>query len=215
MTYQTYVFDLDGTLLDTLDDLTDAVNVGLKEQGKRIRTREEIRSFIGDGLAKLVERALESEERSEAFYAVFNRFKEYYAENSRVKTKPYDGVQALLKKLNDEGKTCAIVSNKPDGATKALAKYFFPDTIKIAVGENEACGIKRKPCPDSLLKVVKDLGADMQTTVYIGDSEVDIMTARNAGLPCISVSWGFKDVDFLKEHGATKIVTCPLEILDI
>lgn len=215
MSYETYIFDLDGTLLDTLDDLADAVNEALRGVDRPLRTREEVRSFVGDGVAKLIERALDGENNSETFYTACERFKELYSKNSRVKTKPYYGVEKLLKRLNEEGKVCAIVSNKPDGAVKALAAYFFPDTIKIAVGENEAGGVKRKPCPDALLKVMEQLGADEKTTVYIGDSEVDIMTAKNANLPCVSVTWGFKDVDFLKEQGATKIVTCPLEILNV
>lgn len=215
MSYQTYIFDLDGTLLDTLDDLADAVNEALKSVNRPLRSREEVRSFVGDGAAKLIERALGGENNSEAFFLAYERFKEYYSKNNRVKTKPYYGVEKLLKRLNEAGKTCAIVSNKPDGAVKDLAAYFFPDTIKIAVGENEAGGVKRKPCPDSLFKVMELLGADEKKTVYIGDSEVDIKTAKNANLPCVSVAWGFKDLDFLKEQGATEIVTCPLEILNI
>ena len=215
MTYDTYVFDLDGTLLDTLDDLTDAVNYALTLTGKKTRTKDEVRSFIGNGIAKLIERALGSKERDETFDVTFKAFKEFYNQNSKNKTKPYDGIEELLERLNKAGKTCAIVSNKADGAVQILHRHFFPKTIKIAVGENEEMGIKRKPCPDSLFAVIKRLNADPKKTVYIGDSEVDIQTAKNASLPCISVAWGFKSETFLRENGAEKIVTCPLEILDI
>lgn len=215
MTYDTYVFDLDGTLLDTLDDLTDAVNYALTLSNKKTRTKEEVRSFIGDGIAKLIERALGCEDRDETFYLTLNAFKEFYRQNSKNKTKPYDGIEELLERLNKAGKTCAIVSNKADGAVQLLHRHFFPTTIKIAVGENEEKGIKRKPCPDSLIAVMERLNADPKKTVYIGDSEVDIQTAKNAGLPCVSVVWGFKSEEFLRKNGAEKIVTCPLEILYI
>ena len=213
MSYQTYIFDLDGTLLDTLDDLTDSVNYALSFFGRKTYTRETIRTFIGNGLSVLIERALGGEKDTDLHAKVLAKFKEYYRVHNRDKTRAYDGIDALLLELKKQGKKCAIVSNKADDAVKQLSAYFFPETISSAVGENERAGIKRKPCPDSLLRVMEELNADRDTTVYIGDSEVDIQTAKNANLPCVSVCWGFKDEEFLLANGATLIVKEPLEIL--
>lgn len=213
--YETYIFDLDGTLLNTLDDLTDAVNAALTKFDRPTRTVEEVRSFIGNGLVKLIERSLGSEEKNDLFYGVFQAFKLHYREHNRDKTAPYAGVVEVLEKLVESGKKCAVVSNKADDAVQQLVPYYFGDLIFLSVGENEAAGVRRKPCPDALLKVMDALGANEKTAVYIGDSEVDIETAKNAGLDCISVTWGFKDEAFLLEHGATKVVKKPIELLKI
>ncbi|MBO5240426.1 MAG: HAD family hydrolase [Clostridia bacterium] len=209
--YRTVIFDLDGTLLDTLDDLTTSVNFALASFSLLTRTREEIRSFVGNGIANLITRAIGYEHPH--FSEVLQTFREYYGVHCKEKTKEYDGVTALLTELKARGVQTAVVSNKADFAVKKLAGEYFPDLLKEAVGENEAAGIAKKPAPDSLLTVMKNLNAEKETTVYIGDSEVDIQTANNAGVDCISVVWGFKDETFLKENGAKTLVKAPREIL--
>lgn len=206
MKYTTILFDLDGTLLDTLDDLADAVNRTLTRHGLPCRTRAEVRNFVGNGAKRLMELATGGQQ-PEAFDAILADYKADYAANCRVRTAPYPGVVELLEALAARGCRIGIVSNKPDGAVKALQREFFPGSVEIAVGET--AGIQRKPAPDTLLAAMRQLGADIAKTVYIGDSEVDIETARNAGLPCICVSWGFRDRDVLLAHGAEYIAdTC-------
>ena len=210
--YEIYLFDLDGTLLDTLDDLTSAVNAALSAYGFGLRSKAEVRSFVGNGIKALIERAI-GEKNHPNFSGVFTAFKEYYKMHCKDQTKPYAGVLDLLKKLNAQGKKCAVVSNKADFAVQELSKEYFGQLICFAIGENESAGIAKKPAPDMVKKAMSELGGTKENTVYIGDSEVDLQTAKNADLPCISVSWGFKDKDFLLEHGAQFLVDTPSEIL--
>lgn len=203
--YETVIFDLDGTLLDTLDDLWISVNAALQKFGLPSRTREEVRCFIGNGIVKLMQRASGLQE-GELFEKVLAEFKAYYGEHCEDKTQPYEGIIPLLNRLKEKGIKAAVVSNKADFAVRKLADSYFPNLLLEAVGENEAEGIRKKPAPDSLLAVMERLGAGMRSTVYVGDSEVDIQTAKNAGVDCISVTWGFKDKDFLIENGATTLV---------
>ena len=210
--FDTYIFDLDGTLLDTLEDLTDAVNYVLKKYDLPMRTKEEVRSFVGNGIQKLIERAIGTG-NVDLMQAVAC-FKEYYLSHSAVKTKPYDGIIELLQELKRQGKKTAIVSNKIDSATKKLSQIYFGDLIDVAYGANEEGGFRRKPATDSVELAIEKLNAKNTAIVYIGDSEVDIQTALNANLPSISVLWGFKDEDFLKEHGGTNFVKIPKEILN-
>ncbi len=202
--YKTIVFDLDGTLLDTLDDLTDGTNAALEKFGLKQRTKEEVRGFVGNGAVKLMERAAGNAENvtTEALVQAFN---DYYGVHCEDKTKPYEGILELLKKLKEKGIYTAVLSNKPDYAVKKLAKRYFGDLLEMALGENEAAGIRKKPAPDALFAVMKACNADKASTVFVGDSEVDIQTAKNAGIDCISVSWGFKTRNFLLENGATKL----------
>ncbi len=200
--YEAVIFDLDGTLLDTLDDLWDSVNEALKKFGLPLRTREEVRAFVGNGIAKLIERATGEVDR-QVYEGVLEEFKRHYALHCEDKTKPYEGIMPLLADLKARGIKTAVVSNKADFVLKKLAKSYFGDLLLEAVGENEAEGIRKKPAPDSLLAVMQSMGAGMRSTVYIGDSEVDIQTAQNAGVECISVTWGFKDREFLIDNGAT------------
>ena len=210
--YKTVVFDLDGTLLNTLDDLTDATNAALTRVGLPSRTRDEVRAFVGNGIAKLIERAVG--ETGKLYQAeALAEFKRYYAVHCADKTAPYEGILSLLQTLQEKGVQTAVVSNKADFAVKSLAKTYFDGLLLTAVGENEAEGIRKKPAPDSLLAVMEQLSATAETTVYVGDSDVDIQTAKNAGVECICVTWGFRDKAFLLEEGGRLFVDTPAEIL--
>ena len=205
------MFDLDGTLLDTLDDLHASVNASLQAFGLQPRTKEEVRSFVGNGIRKLMERSAGGAKVD--LDALLDAFRGHYALHCKDKTKPYDGVLETLAVLKERGVKLAVVSNKADFAVKLLADEYFKGYIDVAVGENEGAGIRKKPAPDSLLSVMQTLGADKKTTVYVGDSEVDIQTAINADVDCISVVWGFKDKEFLIKNGATNLVETPKDII--
>lgn len=213
--YEIYVFDLDGTLLDTLDDLTGAVNAAMREVGAKERTREEVRSFVGNGIRLLVLRALTGGKEdafvdNEVFERAFSCFKAYYGAHLAEKTAPYPDVLPLLRRLKESKKKVAVVSNKADFAVKKLCERYFGSLVDVAVGEKEEDGIRKKPAPDSTIAAIDALGGG--NAVYIGDSEVDIETAKNAKLPCVSVCWGFKDEAFLLRHGASVCVYAPSEI---
>ncbi len=210
--YEAIIFDLDGTLLDTLDDLHGSVNAALKKFGLPSRTREEVRSFVGNGIVKLMERSAGAVEK-ELFDGVFAEFKRHYGEHCEDNTKPYEGIIELLRELQRRGVKTAVVSNKADFAVKKLAATYFDGLLLAAVGENEEGGIRKKPAPDSLLTVLQQLGVEKGKAVYVGDSEVDIQTAKNAGMECISVTWGFKDREFLVENGGMRLIDTPKEIL--
>ena len=209
--FDTYIFDLDGTLLSTLNDLATSTNYALRWAGMPERTIEEIRMFVGNGVKLLMERAIPNGINNPKFEETYAKFREHYLEHNLDTTSPYDGIPELLCELKRRGKKLAIVSNKFYAATQDLAKHFFPDTIKVAIGERET--IRKKPAPDTVLEALRQLGASKEGAVYIGDSDVDIMTAKNCGLPCISVLWGFRDKDFLIQHGGTIFVNKPSEIL--
>ena len=204
--YSVCIFDLDGTLLDTLDDLTAAVNYAVTLHGYPIRSREEVRAFIGNGIKKLIERALGEGVSEETNASVLATFKAYYAAHLADFTKPYDGVLELLERLQAKGKICLIHSNKADGLLQPLVKKFFGGKIQGAIGEKEEEGIAKKPSPDGVFALLLETGANKENAVYIGDSEVDIQTAKNARIDCISVAWGFKDREFLLKKGATTVV---------
>lgn len=209
--FDTYIFDLDGTLLSTLNDLGASTNYALRWAGMPERTIEEIRMFVGNGVKLLMERAIPNGINNPKFEETYAKFREHYLEHNLDTTSPYDGIPELLRELKRRGKKLAIVSNKFYAATQDLAKHFFPDTIEVAIGERET--IRKKPAPDTVLEALRQLGASKEGAVYIGDSDVDIMTAKNCGLPCISVLWGFRDKDFLIQHGGTIFVNKPSEIL--
>ena len=206
------IFDLDGTLLDTLGDLTDAVNMALEKYGLPLRTTEEVCSFVGNGLRNLMTQAVEDGEAHPRFEEIFVFFREYYKNNCNHKTSPYEGVIELMKELKARGIQMAIVSNKIDAGVKELNEKFFAEYIEVAIGERE--GIGRKPEPDSLNEAIRLLGVEREHALYVGDSDVDIQTASNAGVRCVSVSWGFRDECFLLEHGAGVIIERPLELLE-
>jgi cysteine synthase A len=211
--YKAIVFDLDGTLLDTLEDLADAVNAALRSFSLPTRSLDEVREFVGNGAANLIARAA-GEENAERHAEILQAFREYYAVHCADKTKPYDGVLSLLAGLKSRGVKTAVLSNKPDSAVKALAIEYFPNLLCEVAGENERAGIKRKPAPDALFAVMERLGVNERETLYVGDSDVDVQTAKNAGVDCVAVTWGFRDETFLAKHGATKFVRSPLEILE-
>ena len=200
------IFDLDGTLLDTLDDLTDSMNYMLGKHNFPLRTRNEVRNFVGNGVRKLVERAIPTEYKADDEFIdkFYNDFSLYYNSHSDVKTSPYPGTLDMLDKLLENGFDIAIVSNKIDSAVKSLSAKFFGGRIRSAIGEKPS--IRHKPEPDMVFMAMEEMGADKENSIYIGDSEVDIQTAKNAGIPCISVLWGFKDMNFLEDSGATTIV---------
>lgn len=206
------IFDLDGTLLNTLEDLTDSTNFALKHFEYKERTIDEIRQFVGNGVAKLIERALPDGLNNPNFTECLNIFKQNYAQNMYNKTAPYKGIIKMLENLKQQGCTITVVSNKFDIAVKELCNKYFPNLIDFAAGENEAEGIRKKPHPDTVLKVIKTFNANNNESVYVGDSEVDILTAKNANLECISVSWGFKTKQFLIENNAEIIIDTPEEI---
>ena len=194
------IFDLDGTLLDTLRDLTDSVNAALEAYGCPGKPIEQIRTYVGNGIRNLMTKSIEDGEKNPNFEKIFEAFRVHYAKNCRNKTKPYEGVLELLRKLKAEGMKMAIVSNKADFAVKELNEYYFGGFKMAAIGERE--GIARKPAPDSVLAALAELGVPPEKAVYAGDSEVDIETAKNAKMPCISVLWGFREKAFLKAQGA-------------
>lgn len=198
MNKRAVIFDLDGTLLDTLDDLANAVNYILCKYGFAERSREEIRGFLGNGARDLIKRSLPEGIDGELFEKYLAEYKEYYNAHSAVKTKPYDGVPALLESLKDKGILTAVVSNKPDDAVKELCRRYFGELVNISVGDR--ADLKRKPDAEPVRYAMSSLGCEK--AVFVGDSEVDVLTAKNAGLPCISLTWGFRDKDFLEEHGA-------------
>ena len=210
MPCQTAIFDLDGTLLDTLEDLYRAVNIALDTHSLPLRTRDEVRSFVGDGVEMLIRRALPTGSDEDTVYTVLSDFKTTYAAICKDNTKPYDGIIPLLSNLREGGIRVAVVSNKFDAATKALCAEYFGDLVEVAVGERE--GVFKKPAPDTVFEAMSALGVTAKGAVYVGDSDVDIQTARNAAIPCISVTWGLRDEAFLQRSGAAVLVHTPAEL---
>ena len=211
--YKTYVFDLDGTLLDTLGDLASSVNYALEAHHMPQHTQDEVRLMVGNGVRLLMERAVPGGAQNPLFDDTFATFRQHYLEHSLDTTRPYDGIPEMLHELKRRGCKTAVVSNKFHAATTELCRHFFPDTIDVAVGEHEAEGIRKKPAPDTVFEALRQLGVGGEGAVYVGDSDVDIATARNSHLSCISVLWGFRDRDFLLAHGATTFVSTPAELL--
>lgn len=209
---KTVIFDLDGTLLNTLDDLADSTNYALSRFGYPTRTIDEVRQFVGNGVAKLIERAIPEGKNNPNFEKCLAIFKENYAQNMYNKTAPYNGIIEMLSNLKSKGIKIAVVSNKFDLAVKELCKKYFEGFIDFAAGENEAQGIKKKPAPDTVISVLNEFNFAPEDAVYVGDSDVDIMTAKNSKMPCISVTWGFRDKKFLLENGATILINAPSEI---
>lgn len=210
--YNTFIFDLDGTLLNTLDDLAASVNYALRTHGMPERTLDEVRSFVGNGVRLLMERAIPEGSANPRFEETFATFRAYYMEHSLDKTRPYEGIPEMIHALKQRGCRLAVVSNKFYAATQELIRHFFPE-ITVAIGEHESEGIRKKPAPDTVFEALRQLGVGKEKAVYVGDSDVDLQTAHNSGLPCISVLWGFRNRDFLLAHGATTFISRPEKLL--
>ena len=212
MKYKLIIFDMDGTILDTLDDLTDTVNYALGCSDLPLRTKQDVRNFVGNGIRKLVERAVPKDCELSEVDKVFADFNEHYKEHCKDKTKPYEGIMDLFGCLYTKGIKTAVVSNKADYAVQDLCKKYFDNMFDAAVGQKDS--VRKKPAPDSVNEVLEKLHIDRNDAVYVGDSEVDIETAKNAGMDAILVDWGFRGSEFLKEKGAETIIFDPLEILE-
>ena len=210
--YKTFIFDLDGTLLDTLQDLADSVNHALRQYGMPEHSLDDIRRFVGNGVRLLMERAVPEGAQHPLFEEAFASFRQYYMQHSLDTTRPYDGIVETIRELKLRGCRLAVVSNKMMAATQELVAHFFPD-VEVAIGEHEAAGIRKKPAPDTVDEALRQLGVTREGAVYVGDSDVDLLTARNSGLPCISVLWGFRDREFLLAHGATTFIEHPRDLL--
>lgn len=213
MKYKAAIFDMDGTILNTLDDLADATNATLAHCGYPGRSVDEVRQFVGNGTRKLIEQAVPAGTSEADIEAAFKWFGPYYQAHADIKTEAYPGIEALLRDLRANGVQTAVVSNKPDAAVKKLADQYFGGLFDIAIGENEAAGVRRKPAPDSVEAALGALGTDRADAVYIGDSDVDLATAQNADMAHIMVTWGFRDKTFLKSCGARIFADAPQAVL--
>lgn len=210
MKYKLVIFDLDGTLLDTAYDLCEAVNYGLRRSGLKEKSVDEVRSFLGNGIHKLIEKSTYPVEDSIIIEKVFADFKNYYREHCTEYTREYEGITALIDRLKENNIHIAILSNKADFAVKIICKTYFGDKFDIAYGERE--GVKKKPCPAGVWEIVDSFGLTKEECVFIGDSEVDIQTSKNAGIDSIIVDWGFRDREFLIANNAHKIVSSVEEL---
>ena len=213
MNYNTLIFDLDGTLLNSLDDLVDSVNYALGKLNYPLRSKDEICSFIGNGIEKLIELSLPDGTSYDKFAECLFLFKIHYSKNLRNKTRPYDGIMELLKYLKENKYKMAIVSNKfQDGVTE-LNNYYFSEYIQVAIGKSSTR--RKKPYPDTVLKAMNDLDSPKDKCLYIGDSEVDFQTAKNAKIDFVGVSWGFRDKKVLEDLGADYIINTPNDLISI
>ena len=213
MNIKAVIWDLDGTLLNTLDDLAASVNAALAMNGMPLRSTEEVRAFVGNGIRNLMVRAVPGGEANPAFDKALEDFTRHYGAHSRDRTRPYDGILETLDRLSAEGVKHAIVSNKIDFAVKALSRAYFGERMCAAIGDDPSRA--RKPAPDSVFAAMREMGVTAQETVYVGDSDVDVLTARNAGVPCVAVLWGFRDEACLRAAGAERLARTPDELREI
>lgn len=209
----TIIFDLDGTLLNTLTDLTNSVNYALKEYHLPLHSEDSVRRMVGNGIYNLFEQAIPDGRSFPQYETCVKTFQEHYELHKTDFTCPFPGILKLLKTLQEKDYKLAVVSNKYDQAVKGLCQDFFAPYITSAIGESQA--IARKPAPDTVFEAMKELGSAPETCIYVGDSDVDIATAKNCGIPCISVTWGFRSRDFLLEHGAMYFADNIDDILNI
>lgn len=212
MGYRTVIFDMDGTILDTLEDILDSVNVTMDHVGYPHHTKEAMRHFLGNGAATQIQRCVPGGAEDPKYQEALDFYLGYYNEHAKIKTGPYPGIVDVLKKLKELGVKTAVVSNKPDVTVQELSEEFFTGLFDVSMGER--AGMKKKPAPDSVYEAMKLLNADPNDCVYVGDSEVDMATARNSNLPCVTVTWGFRDEDFLREQGATTFAHTMDELLE-
>ncbi len=211
MKYKAAIFDMDGTILNTIEDLADTMNYCLLTHGLPERSLDEIRSFVGNGIYRLIECAVPEGTGAEKIDEIFTQFRPYYREHSTIKTRPYDGVADAIRTLREAGVLTAVVSNKLDMAVRDLCELYFPGLFDYSVGERE--GQKRKPAPDGVYAALEHFGITKEEAVYIGDSDVDYATAQNAGMDRIMVGWGFRDEAFLLSLGADHVIHDPCEIV--
>lgn len=212
MRYKAVLFDMDGTVLDTLEDLKDAVNATLDTFGMPRRSLEEVRCFVGNGALRLFEQAVPAGSSEETVQQTLAWFREYYDKHCLISTAPYEGILELLAELKGRGMKLAVVSNKPDSAVQELSSLFFSDYMEYSIGQQDS--VARKPAPDMLYLAARKMGLELSDCVYVGDSEVDVATAKNAGIDCVAVSWGFRTVEELTAAGAKCIVHNTAELLD-
>ena len=213
MNYDTVIFDLDGTLLNTLEDLADAVNVVMKANEFPQRTIEEVRCFVGNGIRRLMELAVPEHVTGEQFEKVFEQFKTYYTDHCQIKTRAYDGIMELLENLQREGYAMAIVSNKNHAAVRELNEIYFEKYIKVAIGQKD--GIRKKPAPDTVMQALKELGKEKESAIYVGDSEVDFLTAQNTGMDCVLVTWGFRTTGELQAYEPKAFIERPEQLRNV
>lgn len=207
------IFDLDGTLLDTLEDLSASVNFALASENLPPRSIEEVRAFVGNGIRLLVERAVPEGTAERVTDRVFESFKAHYCANCMAETKEYGGMTELLVSLKAKGCRLGVVTNKADFAARAIIEHYFPNVFDTVTGERQ--GVRKKPAPDTVLETVKALGGTLEDTVYVGDSEVDILTAENAGCELVAVSWGFREECVLRKLGAKRIAGNMRELAEL
>lgn len=207
------LFDLDGTLLDTLEDLTDSVNYVLWKHNMPERTLQEIRSFIGNGVPTLIARSVPENTDTETVKICVSEMMEYYKSHAEIKTKPYDGIMELLDELKKRNIATAVVTNKAEEAAKILCKAKFGDIFNVVIGDNGMD--KLKPAPDNVFRALKEMNLKNSEVLYVGDSDVDMVTAKNAGLTSVGVTWGFRDEEVLRNSGAKHIIHAPAELLKL
>ncbi len=212
MGYGTVIFDMDGTILDTLEDIVDSVNVTMDHVGYPHHTKETMRRFLGNGAAAQIQRCVPGGAEDPKYAEALAFYLEYYNAHANIKTGPYPGIVQVLQTLKERGVKTAVVSNKPDATVQELSAECFTGLFDVSMGERT--GMKKKPAPDSVYEAMRLLGADPNDCVYVGDSEVDMATARNSNLPCVTVTWGFRDEEFLREQGATVFAHTMEELLD-
>ena len=212
MKSQACIFDLDGTLLDTLQDLANSVNIALEDFGQPVRTVEEVRAFVGNGVRKLMQRAVPEGTDEDLGERIYERFLEVYDREKNHYTKPYGGILELIALLKARGIACAVLSNKNDDAVAALCEAHFPNCFEFTQGMRP--GVAPKPAPDALFALCTRMGINPEDAVYIGDSEVDVKTAQAAGMRLVAVTWGFRSREMLAKAGAKEMIDAPRELIE-
>lgn len=212
MKSQACIFDLDGTLLDTLQDLANSVNIALEDFGQPVRTVEEVRAFVGNGVRKLMQRAVPEGTDEDLGERIYERFLEVYDREKNHYTKPYEGILELIALLKARGIACAVLSNKNDDAVVALCEAHFPNCFEFTQGMRP--GVAPKPAPDALFALCTRMGINPEDAVYIGDSEVDVKTAQAAGMRLVAVTWGFRSREMLAKAGAKEMIDAPRELIE-
>lgn len=215
MGYTAVIFDMDGTVLNTLEDLTDAVNAMRCHEGLEPISIDRVRRSVGNGVAVLMSRVLPEGQDYPRYQQATAFYRAYYESHCRIKTGPYPGILPMLETLKARGIDLAVVSNKQDAAVKPLSRAFFGDRMTVSMGVDEVSGLRRKPYPDMVRAAMEQLGKTPEQCLYVGDSEVDVETARNAGLDCASVTWGFRDRALLASLHPEYLINRPEELLEL